>query len=57
MCLSRQASLIYGPTLWGMPLALLEEKGCIANGDSHCEYHLRWYDRGRRLPVAAGFAI
>lgn len=57
MCLSRQASFVYGPTMWGMPLAQLTEKGCIANGDPYCEYHLRWYDRARLLPVAGGFAL
>ncbi len=57
MCLSRQASFVYGPTMWGMPLAQIAEKSCIANGDTSCEYHLRWYQRGRFLPVALGFAL
>lgn len=57
MCLSRQASLVYGPTMWGMPLAQLTEKGCIANGDPYCEYHLRWYARGRLYPIALGTVV
>jgi signal transduction histidine kinase len=54
MCLSRQASWINGPTMWGMPRAQLTEKACIGNGDDHCEYHLKWFARRRLLPIVIG---
>jgi signal transduction histidine kinase len=56
MCLSRQAQWAAGPTMWGLPAAQLEEKGCVAYGDPYCEYHLKWFERSRRLPVLAGLA-
>jgi signal transduction histidine kinase len=57
MCLSRQASWVYGPTMWDMPPAQLTEKACIANGDPYCEYHLKWFARRRLLPIVAGVAL
>jgi signal transduction histidine kinase len=56
MCLSRQAAWINGPTMWGLPRAQLTESACIARGDACCEYHLKWFERGRFLPVVGGFA-
>ena len=56
LCISRQAAWVYGPTMWGLPLAQLTEKACIARGDGCCEYHLTWFERGRFYPVALGFA-
>ncbi len=45
MCLSRQAQLRMGPTVyWGMEQARLEEHSCVARGDACCEYALRWYE-------------
>lgn len=50
MCLSRQAQLRAGPTLyWGVAQAALEEHSCIAHGDGCCEYTLRWYEPVRWL--------
>ncbi len=62
MCLSRQAQLRTGPTLyWGMAPAVLEEHSCIAHGDGCCEYTLRWYEpvrwRGPLFGAMAGIAI
>jgi len=57
MCLSRQAQWAAGPTMWGLPAAHLTEVSCIARGDSCCEYRLRWYERGRLLPVLVGASI
>ncbi|MCL2722843.1 MAG: HAMP domain-containing histidine kinase [Polyangiaceae bacterium] len=57
LCLSRQASWLYGPTIWAMPPAHLTEKACIARGDDYCEYHLRWFDRRRLLPILGGAAL
>ncbi len=57
LCLSRQAAFVYGPTMWGLPLAQLIENGCVANGDKCCEYQLSWFQRSRRTPVLAGFGV
>ena len=57
MCLSRQAQWAAGPTMWGLPAAHLTETSCIARGDSCCEYRLRWYERGRLLPILVGGAL
>lgn len=56
MCLSRQAQLRAGPTLyWGMAPAALEERSCVAHGDACCEYELRWYEPVRwRGPLVGG---
>ena len=56
LCISRQAAWVYGPTMWGLPLAQLTEKACIARGDHCCEYHLTWFERGRFYPIALGLA-
>ncbi len=56
MCLSRQAQLRAGPTLyWGMAPAALHESKCLAHGDDACEYTLRWYQPLRwRGPLLGG---
>jgi signal transduction histidine kinase len=56
LCLSRQAGWIYGPRMWGLPLAQLTETACIARGDHCCEYHLTWFERGRLFPILVGLA-
>ena len=57
MCLSRQAQWSAGPSMWGLPTAQLTEHSCVAQGDPHCEYHLKWFERSRRLPILAGLAV
>ncbi|CAN5924747.1 hypothetical protein BH11MYX4_BH11MYX4_48460 [soil metagenome] len=57
MCLSRQVAWSISPTMWGNPPAQVTEHACIANGDDHCEYHLRWFDRSRTLPIVVGGAL
>lgn len=57
MCLSRHAAWAYGPTMWSMPAAQLEETACIARGDAFCEYKLEWFDRRRLLPILASAAL
>ena len=62
MCLSRQAQLRAGPTLyWGVAQAALEEHSCIAHGDGCCEYTLRWYEpvrwRGPLFGAIAGLTV
>ena len=56
LCLSRQAGWIYGPKMWGLPLAQLTETACISKGDKCCEYHLTWFERGRLFPILIGLA-
>lgn len=57
MCLSRHAAWAYGPMMWGMPAAEFTEKACIAKGDDYCEYHLKWFERRRLMPILAGLAL
>lgn len=54
VCLVRQAQAAALPTLWGLPPATLREDGCIAAGDEACNFHFRWYDTKRWLPIFAG---
>ena len=54
MCISRQVAWASAPTVWGNPPAQLTEASCVANGDDYCEYHLRWFERSRALPIVAG---
>lgn len=53
-CLSRQAFFKALPTIWGLPAAQLEESTCVAHGDGHCEYSLRWHEQVRWHGVALG---
>lgn len=55
-CLCRQVHWTVGPTMWGLPPTQLSEHACMANGDPYCEYHLRWFERSRLLPVLLGIA-
>jgi signal transduction histidine kinase len=57
LCLSRQAAWVYGPTMWGLPAAQLTEHACIAKGDPHCEYQLKWFETGRLFPLVIGLAL
>jgi signal transduction histidine kinase len=45
------------PELWRLPRAHVEERSCIANGDSCCEYRVSVYEPNRWLPVAIGLVI
>lgn len=57
-CLSRQAQLKMGPTLFlGMAPAKLSERSCVAHGDDCCEYDLSWYEPVRLRFVLAGVAL
>jgi signal transduction histidine kinase len=54
MCISRQAQFAALPTLWGLPAAQLKESSCVADGDPHCDYHLRWFESRRWMPAIIG---
>jgi len=54
LCLGRQAHMAAMPTLWGLPAAKITETSCISNGDEYCEYHLRWYQHSRWVPLLTG---
>ena len=56
LCLSRRVSFVTSARLRGLPAAELVEHACIANGDSCCEYHLKWVDERRLLPALMGLA-
>lgn len=57
LCLSRQAQMCAAPTLWGLPRARLEERGCIAHGDAACVYVLELYHHRSWVPTLAGGAV
>jgi len=56
MCISRQAQIEAFATLWALPQARVEESACVAKGDPHCEYHIRWYQQPRWIPAMIGAA-
>lgn len=56
-CLLRQAHTRHLPTFWGLPPAMLRESACVALGNDACEYHLRYFDSRRWLPVVLGAAL
>ena len=59
LCLSRHARVTAWPTLFGLPQGTLEETCCVSEGDSYCEYLIRWHERPRLryalLGVVLGF--
>jgi signal transduction histidine kinase len=54
LCLLRQAQMAALPTIYGLPTANIEEKGCLAHGDDACVYSLQWYEASRQLPALIG---
>lgn len=56
-CVSRQAQMAAAPTLWGLPKAALEEKGCVARGDDACVYEIQLYQHRRWLPILIGMVL
>jgi signal transduction histidine kinase len=54
LCVLRQATAEEMPTLWGLPPARVEERGCIAHGDGACEYFVRWTPKQRVWPALLG---
>lgn len=54
LCISRQVGWTTAPLLRGLPAAELVERSCIANGDSCCEYHVKWVDERSLLPALVG---
>jgi len=42
ICLLNQGSYTFYPILWGGKPLTLKEKKCYFEGDSYCEYHLKW---------------
>ena len=56
-CLSRQSQMAAAPTLWGLPKAALDEKGCVAHGDEACVYEIQLYQHRRWLPIFVGMLL
>ncbi len=56
LCLVRQANAEVMPTLWGLPPARVEERGCVAHGDNCCEYEISWAKETKRWPSLVGAA-
>ncbi|RMH42517.1 MAG: sensor histidine kinase [Deltaproteobacteria bacterium] len=54
LCLTRQAAIEVLPTLWGLPRARVTERACIARGDDHCGYDVRWHAQVRLWHAVAG---
>ena len=57
MCLSRLMGWVLAPTLRGLPRAEVVEHACIANGDPFCEYHVRWFEERRLVPILVGCGL
>jgi signal transduction histidine kinase len=57
ICRLRRAQLAAGPTLWGLPPALVEERECQLRGHGRCLYRVRWAQRVGLWGLAAGLAV
>ena len=55
-CLSRQAQLTTGPTMWpGIPPAKVQVNARICDGGDYCEYFVRWREPIKlRYPILGG---
>jgi hypothetical protein len=47
VCRVRRAQLAAGPTLWNLPVAVLEEAECQALGGDRCVYRVTWVEPTR----------
>lgn len=57
-CLRRRTWLLGVPATCGASRATLHEEGCVAHGDTTCEYVVTWVERARIAPAAvAGLAL
>jgi signal transduction histidine kinase len=56
-CLVRQANMRTLPTMWGLPLAHVNEGSCVGLGDAACDLQLRWYAARSTVPMLLGAAI
>lgn len=47
ICQVRRAQIAAGPTIWGLPLAIVEEAECQALGGDRCVYQVTWVEPTR----------
>jgi serine/threonine-protein kinase len=47
ICQVRRAQIAAGPTIWNLPLAIVEEAECQALGGDRCVYQVRWMEPTR----------
>jgi hypothetical protein len=57
ICEVRRAQLAAGPTVWNLPLAVIEEAECQAHGGDRCVYQLTWVEPTRWWKAAFGGVI
>lgn len=54
-CLMRQAQAMALPTLWGLPPAVITERGCLAFGDPCCDFDTQTFQTATWLPTLLAF--
>ena len=55
ICQVRRAQIAAGPTIWNLPLAIVEEAECQAHGGDRCVYQVAWVQASRwRQAIGAG---
>jgi hypothetical protein len=47
ICRVRRAQIAAWPTIWGLPLAVVDEAECQAHGGDRCVYQLAWIEPSR----------
>jgi hypothetical protein len=57
ICEVRRAQLAAGPTVWGLPLAVIQEAECQAHGGDRCVYQLTWVEPTRWWKAAFAGAV
>jgi len=57
VCLTRVMGWVMSPTLRGLPRAEVVEHACIGKGDAFCEYHVRWFEERRLVPILIGCGL
>jgi signal transduction histidine kinase len=55
MCLYNQGAYTFMPLIWGGNPFTLKEERCYFEGDSYCEYHLKWTIRNRFHEIFSRF--
>jgi hypothetical protein len=58
ICEVRRAQIAAGPTVWGLPLAVIQEAECQAHGGDRCVYQVTWVEPTRWWKAAfAGVVV
>jgi Protein kinase domain len=57
ICRVRRAQIGAGPTVWGLPVAIVEEAECQAHGGDRCVYQVTWVEPTRWWRSVLGGAL